>query len=153
MFFVTFVFLFFQEGAVNFTKEPGNPSYVKKGNNATLVWDYSVTDRQAELKFIIWEVYYNNQFHNLITEYKNGYRVIASSILPAYNGRIAIEGRASLVIGNITLQDDTTFRCILGAEPAVGLLNHTSTIRLIVTGMVRYLRRLYQFLVLFSRYT
>jgi len=91
-------------------------------------------------KFIIWAVYYNNQFHNLITEYKNGYRVIASSIPSAYNGRIGIEGRASLLIGNIALQDNTTFRCILGAEPAVGLLNHTSTIRLIVTGMVTYFR-------------
>jgi len=88
----------------------------------------------------------------LITEYKNGYRVIASSIPSVYNERIGIEGRASLVIGNITLQDNTTFRCILGAEQAVGLLNHTSTIRVIVTGMVRYLRWLYPFLVLFSRY-
>jgi len=126
----------FQEEAISFTKEPDNPSYIKKGNNATLVWDYSVTDRQTELKGIIWAVYFNNRFTNLVVEYKNGDRAILSGIPSAYIGRVGIEGRATLVIGNVTFQDSTSFRCTLRAEPTVGLQDQVSGIKLIVTGMV-----------------
>ena len=138
IFLVTFCCLFFQEGAISFTKEPDNPSYMKKGNNATLVWDYSVTDRQTELKFIIWAVYFNNQFTNLVVEYKNGNRAIPPGIPSAYDGRMGIEGRATLVIENITSQDSTSFRCTLRPEPTSGLKDQTSVVRLIVTGIIRY---------------
>ena len=131
-----FCFMFiFKEEAIQFTKEADNPSYIKKGNNATLVWDYSVTDRQVELKGVIWAVYFNNQYKNLIVEYKNGNRVLAPGRPPAYVGRISIEGRASLVIENITVQDNTFFRCTLRAEPTSGLQDQDSVIKLIVTGM------------------
>ncbi len=123
------------DGAISFRKKPNNPSYVKKGNNATLVWDYTVTDRQAELKAINWEVFVNNEYKALIVELKNGDRVVTSDIPPAYKGRVGIEGRASLVIENITDQDNTFFQCSLTAEPASGLTDKTSFINLIVTGM------------------
>ncbi len=100
------------------------------------MWDYSVTDRQAELKAIIWDVYLNNEYKTLIIELKNGDRVIKSNIPPAYKGRVGIEGRASLVIENITDQDNTFFQCTLNSEPASGLTDKTSYINLIVTGMV-----------------
>jgi len=121
------------DGAISFIKEPDKPSYVKKGNNATLVWDYSVTDRQKELKFIIWAVYLNNQFENLMVEYKNGNRVISSTVPSAYIGRVGIEGRASLVIENITTQDSTTLRCVLRTEKGLGLSDQISEVKLIVT--------------------
>ncbi|XP_078379918.1 uncharacterized protein LOC144662841 [Oculina patagonica] len=79
------------EGAMSFTKEPDNPSYVTKGNNVTVVWDYAVTDRQAELKAITWEVYISNMFKLLIVKLKNGDRVVKSDIPPAYTGRVDIE--------------------------------------------------------------
>ncbi len=120
---------------MSFTKEPDNPSYVTKGNNVTLVWDYAVTDRQAELKAITWEVYISNMFKLLIVELKNGDRVVKSDIPPAYTGRVDIEGRASLVIENITDQDNTFFQCTLGAEPTSGLQSQLSTVKLIVRGM------------------
>jgi len=122
------------DGAISFIKEPDNPSYVKKGNNATLVWDYSVTDRQTELKGIIWAVYYNGQFKILMVEHKNGNRVILSSIPSAYTGRVGIEGRATLVIENITSQDNAIFQCTLRVEPASGLQDQVSTVKLIATG-------------------
>ena len=120
---------------MSFTKEPDNPSYITKGNNVTLVWDYNVTDRQAELKGITWAVYFNGQYKTLIVEFKNGDRVVKSDIPPAYTGRIAIEGRASLVIGNITVEDNTFFKCTLRAEPMSGLQDQSNTVELIVTGM------------------
>lgn len=140
IFLVNLWCLFFQEGAISFTKEPDNPSFIKKGNNATLVWDYSVTDRQTELKFIIWAVSINQKFTNLVVEYKNGDRVISPGIPSAYKGRIGIEGRGSLVIENITVQDSTTFQCTLRPEPTTGLQKQTSAVSLIVTGIIRYLR-------------
>lgn len=70
-----------------------------------------------------------------MTESKDGTRVISSNI-PAYIGRIGIEGKASLVIGNITIQDSTTFQCSLRTEPSAGLEDQDSVVRLTVTGMV-----------------
>ena len=99
------------------------------------MWDYSVTDRQAELKAITWAVNVNGQFKNLIVELKNGNRVLAPGRPPAYDGRTSIEGRASLVIKNITAQDNTFFRCTLLVEAASGLPDKESTIKLFVTGM------------------
>ncbi|XP_078379850.1 uncharacterized protein LOC144662794 isoform X2 [Oculina patagonica] len=120
------------EGAMSFTKEPDNPSYVTKGNNVTLVWDYAVTDRKAELKGITWGVYISNMYKLLIVELKNGDRVVKSDMPSAYTGRVDIEGRASLVIKNITDQDNTFFQCTLRAEPTSGLQIQISTVKLIV---------------------
>ena len=71
----------------------------------------------------------------MIAELKNGDRAVSSGIPPAYIGRVGIEGRATLVIENITSQDNAFFQCTLRVEPASGLQNQISTIRLIVTGM------------------
>ena len=100
------------------------------------MWDYTVTDRQAELKAISWAVYLNNQYEKLIVELKNGNRVLISDMPLAYKGRVSIQGRASLVIKNITAQDNALFQCEVRAEPTSGLQSQTSTIQLIVTGML-----------------
>ena len=71
-----------------------------------------------------------------MVEYKNGNREISSSIPSAYIGRVGIEGRASLVIENITIQDSTTFRCVIRAEKGLGLSDQISQVKLIVTGVV-----------------
>lgn len=69
-----------------------------------------------------------------MAEYKNGDRVVPSGIPPAYIEREGIEGRATLVIENITSQDNAFFQCTLRVEPTSGLQNQISTISLIVTG-------------------
>jgi len=71
-----------------------------------------------------------------MTELKNGDRAISSGMPSAYKGRIDIEGRASLLITNVTFQDSTTFRCTLRAEPTAGLQDQVSIVRVVVTGMV-----------------
>ena len=75
-----------------------------------------------------------------MVEYKNGDRVVLPGVPSDYKGRIGIEGRASLVIENITFQDSTTFRCTLRAEPSAGLQDQQSSVKLIVTGIIKYLR-------------
>lgn len=75
-----------------------------------------------------------------MAEYKNGDRVILPGIPSAYKGRIGIEGRASLVIENITFQDSTNFRCSLRPEPTSGLQDQSSVVRLIITGIIRCFR-------------
>ena len=69
-------------------------------------------------------------------ENKNGDRVITSGIPSAYIGRVGIEGRATLVIENITIQDSTIFQCTLRPEPVTGLQDQVSSVTLIITGMV-----------------
>ena len=69
-------------------------------------------------------------------ENKNGDREIPSDIPSAYIGRVGIEGRATLVIENVTIQDNTTFRCLLRVEPGTGLQDVSSSVTLIITGMV-----------------
>ena len=78
-----------------------------------------------------------------MAEYKNGDRVITSGIPSAYIGRVGIEGRATLVIENITSQDNAIFQCTLRAEPGSGLQSQISTIRLIVAGMLYIIINLY----------
>lgn len=70
-----------------------------------------------------------------MAESKNGDRAISSGMPSAYIGRVGIEGRATLVIQNVTSQDNAFFRCTLRAEPTSGLQNQFRTIRLLVTGM------------------
>ena len=70
-----------------------------------------------------------------MAEYKNGDRVVSSGIPSAYIGRVGIEGRATLVIKNITTQDNAFFQCTLRVEPTSGLQNQISTVSLIVSGM------------------
>ena len=78
-----------------------------------------------------------------MAEYKNGDRVITSGIPSAYIGRVGIEGRATLVIENITSQDNAIFQCTLRVEPGSGLQSQISTIRLIVAGMLYIIINLY----------
>ena len=70
-----------------------------------------------------------------MAESKNGDRAISSGMPSAYIGRVGIEGSATLVIQNVTSQDNTFFRCTLRAEPTSDLQNQFRTIRLLVTGM------------------
>jgi len=123
-------------GAVTkFTVEPPNPSYAKIKSNAKLVWDYSADNPQAELDGILYSVQVSSgSFTNMLGLPYNGTVIIFSSIPSAYKGRVRIEGRASLVIENINLQDNATFVCTLVAKAGAGR-DVVSIVQLIVTGM------------------
>ena len=129
-YFIDFVI----EGALKFTLEPPNPVYARNGSNAKLVWDYSV-DSQAELGGIIYSVKLpDGSFAGMLTKSSDNSVKDHQSIPKAYKGRVRIEERASLVIENVNLEDNTEFKCSL--VPSSGL-DLESTVALIVTGMYR----------------
>ena len=122
-------------GVMRFTGEPPNPSYARKESNATLVWDYSVDNPQTKLQGIIFSVQVaGGVFTNMLGVPYNGTVIIFPTIPSAYIGRVRIEARASLVIENVTLEDNTAFMCTLVAKPGAGR-DVTSIVQLIVTGM------------------
>ena len=121
-------------GVIKLTLEPLNPSYARNGSNAKLVWDYSVDNKQAELEGIRYSVQSGQSFRGILVLFNNGTVMNHPNIPVAYNGRVRIEGRASLVIENINLQDNTQFRCTLVTKPGAGV-DVVSIVQLIVTGM------------------
>ena len=119
---------------IKFTVEPPNPSYARNGSNAKLVWDYSVDNKQAELEGIRYSVESGQSFTGILAVYNNATVINHPAIPAAYDGRVMIEGKASLVIENINPQDNTQFRCTLVAKAGAGV-DVVSIVQLIVTGM------------------
>ena len=114
--------------------EPPNPSYVREGTNATLVWQYSVDDKQAELQGVVFSVLDSTIFAGMIAKTKDGVVLSLPSIPSAYKGRVSFVGNATLIINNVsTPQDNTQFQCILSAEPGAGR-DQWSIVQLIVAG-------------------
>lgn len=123
------------EGAIKFTLTPSNPSYARNGTDAKLVWDYSVDNPQAELQGIIYGVQVSGSgFTNMLGLQSDGTIVNFPTFPNEYKGRVRIEGKASLVIENVTFRDNTQFMCTLVAKPGAGP-DVVSVVQLIVTGM------------------
>ena len=119
------------DGVLKFTLKPPNPSYAGNGSNAKLVWDYSV-DNQAMLLGIVYRVKEpSGAFTGILLQPADGNVTNHQSIPAAYKGRVRIEGRASLVIENVTPQDTTEFKCALVPNSGKDL---ESKVQLIVTG-------------------
>ena len=117
---------------LKFTLEPSDPSYARNGSNAKMMWDYSV-DNPAELLGIIYSVKGpNGAFTDMLVKSMDGSVVDHSNIPTAYKGRVRIEGRATLVIENVTPQENTEFKCALVRNSG---LDVQSTVQLVVTGM------------------
>lgn len=111
--------------------EPPNPSYAGNGSNAKLVWDFSM-DTQAKLLGIIYSVKEpSGAFTGMLVKYTNGSVINHQSIPAAYKGRVRIEGRASLVVENVTPRDNTEFKCALVPKSGTDL---ESKVKFIVTG-------------------
>ena len=121
------------EGVIKFTLEPPNPSYAGNGTNAKLAWNYSVDNQQSELEGIRFSVE-SDGFKGILVLKNDGTVVTPPNIPAAYRGRVRTEGRASLVIEDINLQDNTQFSCTLVKKPGAGQ-DLGSIVQLIVTGM------------------
>ena len=113
------------EAYVTFTIKPDDPSYVRNRSTAKLVWDYS--DPNGDLIGILFSVDVGGIFIKMLAQ-QNGVVSYSKYIPAAYKGRVRMEGRATLVIENITPKDNTKFKCDL-------LPGDESIIQLIVTGM------------------
>ena len=109
---------------MRFTQEPSDPSLFNNGSDAKLVWDY--TDPHNEIQVIIYSAFVRmmvNSSHG-VQEHPN--------IPPSYKGRVKIEGRATLVIKNINVRDNTKFKCDVSGN----FLNSLeSTVELILAGI------------------
>ena len=132
-------FLYFNvtESAMAFTRLPDKTTYAIKGDNATLVWEYSVDDKQKELLGIVWSVAHPTTKVPvaMLLENKSGNREYSANIPVAYKGRVSIVERATLVIQEVTLDDTTRFFCTLKAEIGSGAVDEVEGVNLIVTGM------------------
>ena len=93
-------------------------------------------NNQADLDGIIYSVQVSGDaFTNMLGLQSDGTVVNLPSNIPnKYKGRVRIEGRASLIIENITSQDNSTFKCSLVAQPGAGQ-DVESQVQLIVTGI------------------
>ena len=114
---------------MKFTQEPSNPSYFNKGSDANLVWNYA--DPHNKIAAIAYSVLVNGEFKTMIFNNSHGVQE-HSSIPPSYKGRVKIEGRATLVIKNISTGDNTKFRCEMWKSPSGEV---KSIVQLIVAGM------------------
>ena len=114
---------------VRFTQEPSNPSYFNNGSDANLVWDY--TDPHNNVQSIIYSVLVGGTFVRMMVNDSHGVQE-HPNIPPSYKGRVKIEGRATLVIKNINVRDNTKFKCDVSGN----FLNSLeSTVELILAGI------------------
>ena len=113
---------------VKFTQEPSDPSYFNNGSDAKLVWDYA--DPHNKIRGIVYSVLVNGKF--VIMIFNNSGGVQQHPAIPSsYKGRVEVEGRATLIIKNISPRDNTKFRCIILKNPAGEV---KSSVKLIVAG-------------------
>ena len=114
---------------VQFTQKPSDPSYFNNGGDANLVWNYA--DPHNKIRGIVYSVLVNGVFKAMIFNNSHGVQE-HPSIPPSYKGRVKIEGRATLIIKNISPRDNTKFRCVMRQSPAGEV---ESLVKLIVAGM------------------
>ncbi|XP_022793287.1 titin-like [Stylophora pistillata] len=111
-FLAAFVFIPTADVIANFTRRPSNPTYVKNGTTAKLVWDYS--DPNNDLIAIVLSVLVGGSqgkvFKRMLFK-QDGVVYYHTEIPPAYKERVRMEGKATLVIQKITPKDSTEFSC------------------------------------------
>ena len=113
---------------VQFTQKPSDPSYFNNGSDANLVWNYA--DPNNKIRGIVYSVLVNGVFKAMIFNSSHGVQE-HPSIPPSYKGRVKIEGRATLIIKNISPRDNTKFRCLMQQNPSGQV---ESSVKLIVAG-------------------
>ena len=93
---------------MHFTQEPSDLSYFNNGSDANLVWDY--TEPHNNIQSIIYSVVIHGVFIKMMVNDSHGFQE-HPKIPSSYKGRVKIEGRATLVIKNISPGDNTEFTC------------------------------------------
>ena len=131
-------FYYFFSGVLKFSQKPNDVIYLRKGSDVVLKWDYA---EKSELQFIDWKVYNKTagKYVFLRVEDENGtaaHNPAAPWPPAAYVGRIEREGRATIIIKNITIEDAANFKCTLTGKPGVGSIG--SDILLVVTGTMAF---------------
>ncbi|XP_066024581.1 neural cell adhesion molecule 1 isoform X2 [Pocillopora verrucosa] len=100
---------------VKFTQEPSDPSYFNNGSDANLVWNYA--GPHNKIRGIVYSVLVNGKFEVMIFNNSRGVQE-HPNIPSSYKGRVKMEGRATLIIKNISPRDNTKFRCVISKNPS-----------------------------------
>ncbi|XP_048588340.1 uncharacterized protein LOC5512415 isoform X2 [Nematostella vectensis] len=111
-----------------FTKMPDAVVYVTRGNTVKLVWEYTVDNREREFARYSpsWD-FFNSQGQSSQIAYEdkeNKWRwsVTSMTIPDRLQGRVSKEGQATLVIRDLTTEDNGVYGCslvLMSGEPIV----------------------------------
>ena len=123
-----------------FTKHPEDTLYVVKGQTARFTWDYHVDNINSEFDSQSPRWYFNSFFSMI--GYGNAYdswkfsiaRITCPARLRTPTLRVSVEGKATLVITNVSLADSGTYICRLYLASGLSSSMPTSQAQLIVTG-------------------
>ena len=110
-----------------FTQEPSNPSYFNNGSDAKLMWDYTGPYKVDSITYSVLVV---ETFFEIMVNDSRGAQE-HPKIPDFYKGRVKVEGRATLVIKNISPKDNTQFKCEMRGTFVKNLVD---TVQLIVAG-------------------
>ncbi|XP_028516690.1 uncharacterized protein LOC114575621 [Exaiptasia diaphana] len=135
---VLFLLVKSSDAAVRFTKQPGSKLYVLKGHTAKFTWDYHVDNINIEFDSQSPRWYYHNDSYVIGygDAFLNWKFIIDTSTCPARlltpTIRVSVEGKATLVITNVTLADSGTYGCRLVLSSGLPISMPTSQAQLIV---------------------
>ncbi|XP_028516685.1 twitchin-like [Exaiptasia diaphana] len=134
-----FTLLQLADAAARFTSHPVEKLYVVKGQTANFTWDYHVDNINSEFDAQSPRWYYHNGSY--LIGYGDGFDGWKFKIntktcpvrLRVPTVRVSVEGRATLVITNVSLADSGTYGCRLHLTSGSSSSMPTSEARLIVT--------------------
>ncbi|XP_068733699.1 uncharacterized protein [Montipora capricornis] len=110
------------EGAAMFTQTPNSTVYFMEGKDGVLDWKYSLGDKAAEFEFITWSVIKGVKSSLLLFENATGFLAPGSNVPAEYIGRVNKTKQATLVIKNITFNDnDIILQCSISLKFSPGL--------------------------------
>ncbi|XP_031564764.1 uncharacterized protein LOC116300126 isoform X3 [Actinia tenebrosa] len=121
-----------------FTKVPPSVLYVVSGQDARMMWDYNVSNRDAEFGSYSPTWYYINVTQiQIANEYKWSSPKWKWSILPTcpdrLKGRLRKESTATLVISSVTITDSGIYECGLTLTSGLYI---SSKVELFVTVLI-----------------
>ncbi|XP_048588117.1 Down syndrome cell adhesion molecule homolog isoform X2 [Nematostella vectensis] len=122
----------FIECSVRFTEVPSEVLYVSNGSTAKLTWRYSTTNRSAELSepSITWSFYESSNASGvqLAEEKQNKTWTISGTCPDRLRARLKQADSASIIIVNVTLEDNGIYECSLRTRVGPTILNTTQLV-------------------------
>ncbi|XP_020912639.1 neogenin isoform X1 [Exaiptasia diaphana] len=142
-----FILLQLADAAARFTKHPEEKLYIVKGQTAKLTWDYQVDNIDKEFDSQSPRWYFHN--YSYMIGYGDGFdgwkfkislktcplRLLTPTV------RVSAEGRATLVITNVTRADSGTYVCTLFLLSGSISSMPSSKAKLIVTEIPSFIKK------------
>ena len=120
--FDSFYFLHFAE-SFNWTVQTDNPTLVTKGEDESLIWEFTLTaDEQIkkdQFNFVKWHKFNQSSLHYALVGVKNFVKVIGSTTYDepmAPHITIDRNSQATLLINNVRREDEGTYKIEYSVE-------------------------------------